>query len=148
MHPWFFHMLGMWGYIQWTYVPPELCKKLEEYFKDAFNICGWKLLSSVFFGEPIYFDESYTISMLELKRQQFVRDVEQISQDFQRHLVEKAKPCSEEMLFEWYEALWDCLAKVTDAEKKLLAFDCEPFEELRLVVVPLACDCSNGKQEW
>ena len=74
-----------------------------------------------------------------------MRDVEQIAQDFQRHLVEKSKASSEEVLFQWYEALWDCLTKVTDAEKKLLAFDCEPFEELRLVAVCWSCcySCST-----
>ena len=96
-------------------------------------MCGWKLLSSVFFGEPVY-DDDYTISSLELQRQLFVKGIEQLLQEFQQHLVGKRKASSADQLSEWYDALWDCLAKVTDAEGKLLAFDCEPYEELRLVV--------------
>lgn len=123
--------LGIWGYIQCAHVPPKLCKKLEEYMKEAFNICGWKLFSSVFFGEPVYLDENYTISSWELKRNQLVKDVDQLLQGFQQYVAEKGKAISPGQLFRWYEASWDGLAKLVEAEGKLLAFDCEPFEELR-----------------
>jgi hypothetical protein len=112
-------------------VPPELCKKLEEYFKDAFNLCGWKLFASVFFGEPIYFDDDYTISSWELRRKQLVKAVEQLMQGLQQHLVGKGKTRNQEQLFTWYERLWELLARVTEEEGKLLAFDCEPYEEMR-----------------
>ena len=104
---------------------------MEEYFKDAFNLCGWKLFSSVFFGEPIYFDVDYTISSWELKQKQLVKVVEQLRQELLQHLKGKKKKQSGTQLFTWYDKLWDHLAKVVDAEMKLLAFDCEPYEELR-----------------
>ena len=121
--------------MQWVNVPPELCKKLEEYFKNAFDICGWKMFTNVFFGEPIYFDESYTISTSEFKRKHLQKEVQQCLQEFQEHLVQKRNASNIDQLFEWYKAAWDCSAKVSNAEKKLLAFDCEPCEELRLVVL-------------
>ena len=98
------------------------------------------MFSNVFFGEPVYFDDDYTISTLELKRKQFVKVVEQLLQEFQQHLVKKGKTSSKDQLFVWYEGLWGFLAEVADAEGKLLAFDCEPYEELRWVVV-------SGKQQ-
>ena len=89
----------------------------------------------MFFGEPAFFEEDYTISTSELKRQQYVKVVEQIVQEFQKRLVEKCDAASEEDLFKWHELAWDCLGKVVDVESKLLAFDCEPYEELRSVLV-------------
>lgn len=123
----------MWGYFQWVKVSPTLCKKLEEYIKEAFNICGWRLFSSVFFGEPAFFEEDYTISSLELKRSKYVQEVDQILENFQKHLEKRSQVETAQKLIEWYEKLDNLLTKVNDAERKLLEFDCEPFEELRFV---------------
>ncbi|XP_046864225.1 junction-mediating and -regulatory protein-like [Xenia sp. Carnegie-2017] len=134
---------GVWGYIQWTKVRTEDCKNLEEYFKNAFIYCGWKLFSSVFFGEPIIFDEDYTISTMELKRNKVLKEVQYCSGIFQNHLVEKEEMKNVDALFAWYEKLWCHLNESSEAERKLLTFDIEPYEELRDITQRQRSECAS-----
>ena len=60
--------------------------------------------------------------------------VEENQQAFDEHVARKEDGGSMDDLFGWYDILWDCMTNVTNAERKLLAFDCEPYEELRFVV--------------
>ena len=125
-------ILGIWGYFQWIRVSPKLCKKLEEYITEAFNICGWRVFSSVFFGEPSFLEADYTLSGLELKRNEYAKDVKQILQNFELHVEERPlEGCTTYDLFKWYDKVDDLLVKVNETERKLLEFDCEPYEELR-----------------
>lgn len=112
---------------------PKHCKNLEEYIKKAFQLCGWKVFSSVFFGDPAFLEEDYTISLLQLKRSKYEKEVEQAQQKFQQHMTEKSHIEDANKLMNWYEQCNDLLSNVQEVEKKLLEFDCEPFEELRFV---------------
>lgn len=135
---------GIWGYIQWIRVSPKLCKKMEVYITEAFKISGWKLFSSVFFGEPAFFEEDYTIPTLQLKRNKYVREVAQVVQNLEQHLEDKGeRETAGERLFEWYEKLNDLLTEVNDAERKLLGFDCEPYEELRDIAQKERTECAT-----
>ena len=113
---------------------PKHCKKLEEYIKQAFNVCGWKLFSHVFFGEPTFLEEDYTIPTLQLKRQKYEAEIEKTLQNFEQYMTEKTCIESTEKLITWYNTLDDVLEKIQEAERALLQFDCDPYEELRLVV--------------
>ena len=86
----------------------------------------------MFFGEPSFLEADYILSGLELKRNEYAKDVKQILQNFELHVEERPlEGCTTYDLFKWYDKVDDLLVKVNETERKLLEFDCEPYEELR-----------------
>lgn len=122
---------GIWSYFCNTEPPSDkLCKDIEQYFQQALDICGEKLLLSVLFEQPLSMDD-YFEQIGSLKRKYYEQDVQKATDCLNTLVSHRSHAVTLREMCDIYNEEDDCLTNIQHLLAVFYNYLLQPFLDLR-----------------